>query len=286
MSDWMDEARLQAAKAFLRQGLYREGLELFEARPSQRSGPIAKLGAPEWDGGPLDGKVIAVWGEGGLGDEICMVRFVPHLRRRGARAVLIGCLPPLVSLFQPWADAAYPRTGEFMMPRFDAWISMLSLPHRLGVTPERLSGAPYIRVAETPYVGGVGLVWRGNPVNPRDVHRSMASSDLLASVPGGVFLEPRGDVADSARQLAGLDALITVDTSWAHLAGAMGLACAVLLDASEADWRWGLGETTPWYDSVRIFRQRTPGEWAEPVAAASAYVAGFSGGSRSTPSPP
>jgi ADP-heptose:LPS heptosyltransferase len=141
------------------------------------------------------------------------------------------------------------------------------------VTLENLDGAPYLPRPAVERAGGIGLVWRGNPRHANDANRSLSSADLLAEVPGGVFLEARGDLLDSAGRLAALDALITVDTSWAHLAGAMGLPCAVLLPHANTDWRWGLGETTPWYASLRLFRQPAPGDWAGAITAATAWTA-------------
>jgi hypothetical protein len=114
----------------------------------------------------------------------------------------------------------------------------------------------------------LGVVARGNPEHNNDRNRSLdeASAAALMSLPGAVSLKPEDtgarDFRDTAAILMGLDRIVTVDTSVAHLAGALGLEAHVLLPAIGCDWRWGQGETTPWYPSLRLLRQRTPGDWS------------------------
>jgi hypothetical protein len=99
----------------------------------------------------------------------------------------------------------------------------------------------------------------------------MPDPTLLEAIPGGMFLEPEGDMLDSIRRLSSLDALITVCTSWAHLGGALGIPTHIML-CHDADWRWGLEDRTPWYDSVRLYRQTSPGDWAGVVDRVSAAL--------------
>jgi ADP-heptose:LPS heptosyltransferase len=131
----------------------------------------------------------------------------------------------------------------------------------------------------------VGLVWAGNPEHQDDRRRSIAFDQLrpLLQVPNVHFyslqIEPRApadtqvsdlaphltDFADTAAFISGLDLVITVDTATAHLAGALGRPVWTLLPFVP-DWRWGLESAdTPWYPSMRLFRQKTAGDWEEVI---------------------
>jgi tetratricopeptide (TPR) repeat protein len=156
----------------------------------------------------------------------------------------------------------------------------------------------------------VGLVWGGSPTHPQDRHRSCALQEFLpvlrtpgmvfysvqkgarrhelTELPGGLPVQDLatlvGDYGDLALILAQLDLVLSVDTSVAHLAGALGKPVWVLLSAVP-DWRWLLeGETTPWYPTMRLFRQTRPGDWAEVMPrVAQALVAWRDGGTRLPP---
>lgn len=272
------DPNLDEATALLRGGRYREGFALYEQRTNLARMPLRQLGWPEWRGEPLDGKTIVVWGEQGLGDEIQMARFVRDLKARGA-VVWITCNPLLQSLFAGLgADGVSSRIGNVVLPSpVDYWIASMSLPLVLGITLANLNGRPYLLPPPVEPTGRIGLCWRGNPENPRDSQRSLPSPDLLAATfPGGVWLEAQGDMSASAAQVAGLAAVVTVDTAWAHLAGALGVKTYLLLDAHN-DWRWGGdGVRSPWYDSVTLCRQESPGDWLAPVRTAAAYLASTS----------
>ena len=149
----------------------------------------------------------------------------------------------------------------------------------------------------------VGLVWAGSPTNKNDRYRSVALAQLapLAAAPGVTFYSlqkgpaasqtatpPPGmelidltedlhDFADTAALISNLDLVISVDTAVVHLAGAMGKPAWVLL-AREQDWRWLLTrEDTPWYPTLRLFRQRTPGDWPEVIGRVAAALAEYCG---------
>jgi hypothetical protein len=149
-----------------------------------------------------------------------------------------------------------------------------SLAGRLGATPQRLPAAPYLRAARPwprPLAPGfkVGLMTAGNPVYANDANRSLpeaAAAALFGLVARPVDLRPSqtgaADFADTAALMAELDLVISVDTAAAHLAGAMGKPCWVLLPAANPDWRWMRGRRdSPWYPSVRLYRQPAPGDW-------------------------
>jgi hypothetical protein len=249
------------ALALLMQGRLRDGFREFEARKARRDLLDRKLSTPEWDG-PLAGRAIMVWGEQGLGDEIQGARFLPMLRQLGARHITLACSRLMQRALQPFADVVVDReAAQMVVPKHDCWVRMWSIPHRLGLELSDLSGAPYMSAPPTE-LGGIGLVEHGNPRNPIDAQRSIPDGLLQQAVPQGSLLQPEGDVRDSPGRIAGLDLLITVDTSWAHMAGAMGVPCWVLLPFKGLDWRWLRDRSdSPWYDSLRLYRQTAPGDW-------------------------
>jgi hypothetical protein len=266
------------AFALLRQGRYAEGFEAYEHREGRAKAETRQLPTPEWDGSPLNGRTVLVWTEQGIGDEIQLARFIPRLRELGASKVLLGCQPVNVrALGQLGLDATFPRFnsggGQVGVPAHDCWTLLFSLPHHLGVTFENLNGAPYLR-AQPKQRGGIAIVEHGNPKNPNDAARSIPDGLLRRALPAAELLEPEGDVLTSLERIAGLDLLITVDTSWAHMAGALGAPCWLLLPAQRADWRWfPKAERTPWYDSLRLFWQQTPGDWSGLISDVVARLA-------------
>jgi hypothetical protein len=251
------------ALSLLMQGKLREGFREFEARRSRRLLLERGMSITEWDG-PLAGRPIVVFGEQGIGDELQASRFVPQLRAQGAKHITLACRHENVrALQQLGADVVLDRDAPTLaVPRDACWVAMWSLPHRLGLRLEDISNRSYLQASPSG-IGGIGLVARGNPMNPNDVSRSMDASELQRAVPHGRLLEPAGDVLDSLGVVAGLDLLITVDTAWAHMAGALGVPCWLMLPYRNLDWRW-LRERpdSPWYGSLRLYRQPAPGDWA------------------------
>jgi hypothetical protein len=179
------------------------------------------------------------------------------------------------------------------LPRYDAWIDQMSLPHVLGTTLDTIpSPSGYLTAPDPvslPPGRTIGLAWRGNPAHSNDRRRTppedafaplLASGRFVSLVPGvtlpGLAPPPRPltDYAETAALIAALDLVITVDTSVAHVAGALGRRCWVLLPFAP-DWRWMLNrDDTPWYRSVRLFRQPTPGDWTSVAASVAAALAG------------
>lgn len=257
---------VEQALELLRTGRYAEGWPLFEARTSRTKGPYMRCGLPEWQGESLAGKRLFLAGEQGIGDEVQFGRFVPRLKALGAH-VIASVLPMNQRLFQQLgADVVMDRLVRNDL-RADVTVGLLSLPLRLGCFHEDDFGRqPYLRAPSPRAGGGVGVVWRGRPEHGNDANRSLPSPDLLLRLPNARLLEPQGDTIESLNDLAGLDALVTVDTSWAHLAGALGLPCHILLSRISTDWRWGVNRSdSPWYESVRLYRQRIPGVWDHPI---------------------
>lgn len=259
--------------SLLQQGRYEEGWPYFEHRSGVETVPLRAVSYPRWQGESVNGRAVLLWGEQGIGDEIQMARFVPILKRRGATRVTVACLAPNVRLFQLLgADLVMERRGKLSIPQHDFWVPMLSLPHCLGVTISNLEGTPYLPGARGPRQGW-GVISRGNPRHEHDAERSIFDSVLAESIPGAVEISPIGDMIDALAQISQLRGLVTVDTSWAHLAGAAGIPCHVLLSTKVPEWRWQAGAaSTPWYKSLRLHWQTVPGSWREPIASAASEV--------------
>jgi hypothetical protein len=260
-----DVAHLEGA-ALLKQGRYTEGWPLFEARPSRRKPELKQIPCPEWRGEDLTGKRLLVWPEQGFGDQIMAARFA---RLTGASYVTIGCRPPLERLLRQAADDVVVFRGVPMsLQPHDYWSLPFSLPHHLGVTLENMPNAPYLHATAVDRRGRIGVAYRGEPANSIDDRRSLppAFAAELRGLPGAVSLDPEdsgvNDFQDTANIIAGLDLVISVDTAVAHLAGAMGKRCWVLLSKDGIDWRWLTERAdSPWYPSVTLIRQPSPGDW-------------------------
>ena len=250
----------------------------------------------EWKGGELAGRTLTICAEQGLGDAIQLARYIPMLAERGAELIL-SCARPLVPLFVnfPQLSVVLDRTDP--LPDADLWVDQMSLPGLFRTLPENIPGAAgYISADPVrvlrwrgllPDGVKVGLVWGGNPLHSNDRRRSIPPADLeelldisgisLISVQAGrpVPLEWKGrifnaaphlgDFAETAACIANLDLVITVDTAVGHLAGAMGRCVWTMLPFTP-DWRWlACRADTPWYDSMRLFRQSHDRDWSSPV---------------------
>ena len=286
-------------------GDFAAGWQGYEWRWGGACGPHQRnLAAPRWLGkASLDGKTILLHAEQGFGDTLQFVRYAPMLAERGAR-VILEVQPQLARLLSglPGVAAVLPRKAP--LPPLDCHCPLASLPLALGTTLETIpASVPYIAPpddaaalwrARLPQERAlVGLAWSGERAHDNDLNRSMRFATLkpLLDTPDVQFVSLQHDVreedtpllrqypqvlqigqeftdfADTAAAIAGLDAVIAVDTAVAHLAGAMGKPLFVLLPFA-ADFRW-LRERidSPWYPSARLFRQRQFGDWADAIAA-------------------
>ncbi|MFC3068709.1 tetratricopeptide repeat protein [Phenylobacterium soli] len=276
-------AKLGLGGLLLTVGRYAEGWPLLEARVGLNPEvvPPVKVSFPEWTGEPLAGKSVLVWYEQGLGDQIQFARFAQSLKARGAAHVALGCRPPLVSLLEMAAGVdeviPVPRGGSISVKRYDFWTRYFSLPGRLGVTLQTLPTGPYIsappdRRGKWPgFEGKVGFVWRSSPTGFNARNKNIPD-DLAQRILdlGAVSLHPEdtgvADFADTAAIMEQLDLVISIDTSVAHLAGAMGKPCWTLIPRLHCDWRWMRDRAdSPWYPTMRLYRQARPNEWGPVV---------------------
>ena len=288
--------RLGEGLTLLTQGDLRAGWEGYEARPVTT--PFTAAGrAPRWDGSQaLSGRTLLVWAEQGLGDSIQFARYLPLLRARGARVVLLA-QPTLHHLLAGLVDAVVAPGASLS---FDLHCPLPSLPRAFGT---ELFSIPSPNLAVDPVRAAmwrgrlgsaprIGLVWAGNPDYAGDRQRSLpfaAVAPLLGMpsvswhvlqkpvlpVDGAVLAGLAGvqvwgpgltDFADTAALVAGLDLVIAADTAVAHLAGALARRCWIMLPHA-ADFRWLRDRAdSPWYPTVRLFRQATRGDWAGVVA--------------------
>ncbi len=255
---------------------------------------------PAWQGESFEGKTLLLWAEQGLGDTLMFLRYVPLVKAMGGR-VIVEAQPPLMDVAAtcPGADIIVPK-GAPWVP-FDLQASLMSLPNlfhtELSTVPAEV---PYLSVpGEVPHrqalqacldqVGDgtrIGLVWAGSPGHGRDFERSLPVAFLepLAALPGVAwfsFQVGNQDIpplptlttlaplfenfSDTAYALNAMDLLITVDTSVAHLAGAMGIPTFLLL-SYHPDYRWMLERSdSPWYPTMRLYRQPADGDWGSVV---------------------
>lgn len=267
------DPRIQMAFAvvLLSLGKYAEAWPFYEARfrvPGVR--PKPNLEWPEWRGEPLAGKKLLVFPEQGLGDQIMFARFAIEQRRAGADVTVL-CNGSLVRLFQRAGLHALAAEGAVEFPEPDYWVMSNSLAAASGVNFSQISGVPYLNWPERIIADRIGVVVKGNPHHHNDANRSLplSAAERLLSMPGAVSLAPEDtgarDFADTAEIIQGLSSVVTVDTSVAHLAGALGKEVFVLLPSILTDWRWGLGShETPWYRSMRLFRQ-SGGDWNSAI---------------------
>ena len=292
------EARYNYGLLLLAAGRYTEGWPYYEAR-SEVFREHGELPFPRWNGEDLQGKSLLLVPEQGYGDTIQFVRYVSLLKARGLATLSVICKPVLAPLLRTVQGIDALITEPQGLHVHDYWDSLLSLPGRFGTTlgsiPARI---PYAGVfagrreswrQRLPDDGiRIGLVWKGNPEHENDANRSLAHFSALLplwSVPGvrfvslqvgGAEAEARQcaaqqpavrlgdeirDFADTAAIVGQLNLVICVDTAIAHLAGALGVACWVMLPRWGVDWRWQrAGMRSSWYPKdLYLFRQSETG---------------------------
>jgi Flp pilus assembly protein TadD len=281
----------------------------YEWRLRRPECPAPPVAAPDWQAGDAGARRVLLWNDQGLGDALQFMRYVPFLVERGHEVWLfVQDAIKALALSIPGVTGAVGVCDP--LPAVDAQAPLLSLPLRLGLPDPATSwrGA-YIKAARSfslpPKAGRrtVGLAWRGNPAHPNRSLRDIALVELkpLFDIEGidwlslqvgagaaeiaAAGLEGRitdlssslRDFADTAAAVAALDMIISIDTSVAHLVGAMGKPGWVMISTAR-EWRWaGSGSESLWYPSLRLFRQRKAEDWSEVVCAMAAALGSLNG---------
>ena len=240
-----------------------------------------------WDGRPLDGKRVLVRCYHGLGDTIQFIRYAPLLKSR-AREVTVWAQPKLIPLLRSVSgiDRLLPLHDGAPNVEFDAEVELMELPHVFRTTTETIpSDIPYLHVTPAPLKPSprlaVGLTWAAGDW---DENRSIPFAlfepltrvtgvdwyvfqrgEALQEWPRGLGVISEGELHDEAKLLAALDLMISVDTMTAHLAGALGVRVWTLLQR-DPDWRWmDHRDDSPWYPTMRLFRQERQGDWTAVI---------------------
>jgi len=290
------------ALVLLTEGDYEEGWKEYEWRWASSEMRPRPVPGRQWQGEDLNGKRLLVMAEQGYGDTIHFCRYLALLRERGATPILR--VPPrladLISESMPWLEVSA-EAGP--LPKYDFHSPLLSLPGVIGTRVDTIPGeVPYLR-AKAAEVNGwqeslendgrlkVGLAWGGNPKHANDMNRSIGLEQLapvattegvhcfslqvgeraadVEALPAGSITNPGDErltpFSATAALIENLDLVICIDTSLAHLAGAMGKPLWLLL-SRVADWRWLLDrDDSPWYPTARLFRQGADGQWGPVV---------------------
>ncbi len=296
-------AHWNLSQSLLSVGQTRRGFLEYEWRRALPTANLPKLSRP-WDGqSSLEGTTFLIRGEQGAGDHLQFIRLARNLKRRGARRVVASVFHSLVNILADADDIDEVWREDAAPPAYDFECLLLSLPMLLAQEGTELWGAtPYLRphapcpdaIARTITDDGrlrVGLVWRGSPQNPNDWQRStdLATMAPLIDLPHTRFFSlqagvgsdqvgtPYGsglvdlapwiaDFRDTAHALCRLDVLVTIDSSVAHLAGALGVP-TIMIPPFSGEWRWGTaGSVTELYASMRIVRPPRPRGFDEPIA--------------------
>jgi tetratricopeptide (TPR) repeat protein len=295
------EADCRLAQYHLLTGNFEAGLAEFQARLKLPSATYPKFPQPMWLGeGPIEGKTILIHVDEGLGDTIQFARYVPMLAARGACVILV-VERAAHALLSGLAGVPQCLTLGDPLPAFDMHCPICSLPLALGTRLDTIpSATSYLPLPEESHVRAwedrlgshdrlrVGLVWSGNPEHGNDHNRSLPLRTLSRILDvDAVFVslqkDPRPadqttllerteivdltahltDFTETAALVSCLDLVITVDTSVAHLAGALGCPTWILLPYTP-DWRWLLDrDDSPWYPTVRLFRQTATRDYSD-----------------------
>ena len=283
-------------------------------RLAELGGRAPALPARRWRGEDLAGNAVLLTAEQGLGDAIQFVRYASILASRGARVIvqaptslqrLLGSVPGVASVIAtgdalPACDYALPLLSVPGVLGVEAGAPAREMPYLRADSARRAGVVAEIAARDGTAVRRVGIAWAGSPNNANDRRRSVPLATLapLLSIPGVAWyslqigageeqiaqvpaaaaalalLDARNDLDGTAALVDALDAVVTVDTSIAHLAGALGKSVHLLLPFAP-DWRWGTrGEATAWYPTARLHRQPSTGDWARVVEALRAALTG------------
>ncbi len=303
--------RFDLSEILLLQGEFKRGWREYRFRYKlEHTAMIGRhVQSPRWEGQPIPGKTLLIHDEQGYGDTFQFLRMVAWARERSLARAILEVNADSYTLAKRCAGYDDIIPSGTIPPAFDFHCELMSLPLAMGLELSDLPGSTHYLSADPARVEKwrerlaslprplVGLVWAGRPTHTNDARRSMSLSDLAplaqegvtfvalqkgpaaaqsATPPVGMSLvslsEEIKDFEDTAAILTLLDVLVSVDSSPVHLAGALGCPAWVMLPFVP-DWRWLLQrEDTPWYPSVRLFRQQEWGKWGAVFQSISAAL--------------
>jgi tetratricopeptide (TPR) repeat protein len=302
-SDYTD-ARYNLSLVLLLTGDFKQGWEEYEWRWKLKDKEQNHYSQPLWKGNDIAGCTILLHAEQGFGDTIQFIRYAPLVAERCKR-VIVQCQKELISLLHTVKGVDQVFMQGQQLPEFDLHCPLLNLPSIFETDMSNIPAKiPYITAdaakaemwKERIQKGGArirtGLVWSGNPKHKKDHKRSCrleifsplaeAGKITFYSLQKGSaaaeaknphhdlqlidYTEEMYNFADTAGLIANLDLVISVDTSVAHLAGALGKNVWILLPF-DSDWRWLLDrEDSPWYPTMKLYRQPAPGDWESVIS--------------------
>jgi hypothetical protein len=307
-------ANFNLAVAYLLSGDYNQGWKQYETRWSfeHLNGMLPTFEQPRWSGEDLRGKTILVVGEQGHGDNIQFLRFIEPLVDLGAE-VILQVSDTLIPLFS--SSLIKQIIGFNHVPAgFDYWTPIMSIPGVLKTTLDQIPNALQYIVADTKLIQDwqkrlglkkklrVGFCWSGRRDTWINRHKGMPFFEMLTLIKqnpdyewvnlqadcsadeeqilisAGVKTYPGiiKDFGDTAALIHHLDVVLSVDTAVAHLSGAMGRPTWIMLNSYALDWRWLLNrDDSPWYQSARLFRQPTIGDWASVTKKIHQYLSWY-----------
>ncbi len=298
------EAHWEMATILLSQGRFERGWQEYEWRwkLKERTSPVPQFEQPLWDGKDLGGRRILLHCEQGFGDVIQFSRYAALVADRHGE-VILGCAEPLRPIMETVPGVTVVVTSRRDHPPFDAHAPLMSLPAifrtTIATVPQQI---PYLRVpaakaSSSPWAEGlpglkVGLTWAAESASANTHIRSVSldclkpllnlpgiqwyslqvgrAADELAAPGCARLIKDLGhrftNFGDTARAIGELDLVLSVDTCVAHLAGALGKPVWTMLPF-DVDWRWMIGRSdTPWYPTMRLFRQARRGDWAGVIS--------------------
>lgn len=309
------EAHWNLATLLLMRGDYEQGWKEYAWRSRVRGleGIHRKYEEPLWQGEDIAGRTILIHTEQGMGDAIQFIRYVRLVAEKGAKVIVEGP-GELAGLFSGVAGVHDFISRGNPLPMVDLQCPLMTLPLLFKTTIATIpKEVPYIsvdggllrkwrdRIGAGQGKVRVGLVWSGNPQHEEDKKRSLPFSTLsrltglrtaeffslqkgpaaaeVKTSPNGIefvdYSEELEDFTDTAALIANLDLIISVDTAVAHLAGAIGKTVWTLLPFTP-DWRWMLDrEDSPWYPSMKLFRQLSEGDWEGVLSRVRAELEGY-----------
>lgn len=290
------EIYFNKSQVYLKLGKFEEGFELYEYRKKLEDSIQRKFSEPLWLGKELlNGKTILIHSEQGFGDTLQFYRYIPMVIKLNAK-VIFEVEKPLLSLMkQIKGVVTFVEKGR-KLPYFDYHCPLLSLPHAFKTTLETIPSIFPIKAngVKINYwknkfknikKSKIGLAWSGNSSHKNDHNRSISLEKLINFLPKEFqyislqkeirnedktalessnilfFGDELHDFKDTAALIENVDLVISVDTSIAHLSGTLGKKTFVLLPFL-VDWRWMLDrDDSPWYPSVKLFRQNASSDW-------------------------